>query len=208
VAARQSDGELAVEKPYSEACERNRAPILEVLRRVFADRTRVLEIGSGTGQHAASFAPALPHLAWQPSDLPQHLAGIRAWVRHSGAGNLAEPIALDMDDDPWPALAADAVFSANTAHIMAWIQVEKMVAGVGLLLPPGGVFCLYGPFNRAGRHTADSNRRFDGMLRARDPLSGLRGCEEIAGLAATAGMRQAEDIAMPSNNSMLVFRRD
>jgi SAM-dependent methyltransferase len=202
-----SESGLTAERPYSEACERNRAPILDVLKRIFADRKVVLEIGSGTGQHAASFAPQLPHLVWQPSDVPENLPGIRAWVAHSGAVNLKQPIALDMDDEAWPEVVADAVFSANTAHIMSWPQVEKFVAGVGRLLPTGGVFCLYGPFNRAGDFTSDSNRRFDDMLRARDPQSGLRGREDIVRLAAVAGMTQIEDIAMPSNNSILVFRR-
>lgn len=202
-----SPSPASADLPYSEACERNRAPILDVLKRVFADRRAVLEIGSGTGQHAASLAAGLPHLLWQPSDVAANLGGIRAWVEHCGAANLSQPATLDVDDDPWPALAADAVFSANTAHIMSWRQVEKMIAAIGRLLPPGGLFCLYGPFNRAGCATSVSNQRFDAILRARDPRSGLRGREDIARLAAAAGMDQTEDIAMPSNNSILVFRR-
>ncbi|MSQ73621.1 MAG: DUF938 domain-containing protein [Betaproteobacteria bacterium] len=195
-------------RPYSEACERNRGPILDVLRRVFADRLAVLEIGSGTGQHAAGFAAELPHLVWQPSDVLANLGGIRAWTADCAAANLRQPLLLDLDDDRWPPYSADAVFSANTAHIMSWVQVEKMVAGVGRLLPQDGVFCLYGPFNRGGQYTSGSNQRFDEMLRARDPLSGLRDREDIAQLAVAAGMGLEEDVGMPSNNSILFFRRD
>lgn len=187
-------------KNYSEACERNRDPILGVLKRVFADRRRVLEIGSGTGQHAAYFAPALPHLEWQPSDVAANLAGIREW--------LAEPPPIELDlDRAFPQIDADAVFSANTSHIVSWPQVERMFAGVGSLLPAGGVFALYGPFNYGGKHTSESNARFDAMLRHRDPASGLRDAESIVALAAREGMTLAEDNPMPANNRLLVFRR-
>lgn len=186
-------------KPYSEASERNRAPILAILKRVFADRKRVLEIGSGTGQHAAYFAPELPHLVWQASDVAENLPGVRAWVSDP------PPIELDVGG-VWPALAIDAVFSANTCHIMSWPQVESLFAGVGRLLPPGGVFALYGPFNYHGEHTSDSNARFDAMLRSRDPASGLRDFDDIAALAKRAGLILLEDNAMPANNRLLVWR--
>jgi len=185
-------------KPFSEACERNRAPILEVLRRVFAQRRRVLEIGSGTGQHAAYFAPALAHLVWQTSDVAEHLPGIREWVSHPA------PIELDVDK-PWPNVQADAVFSANTCHIMSWPQVERMFEGIGRLQPE--VLALYGPFNYDGRHTSESNARFDAMLRARDPLSGIRDFEKIEALASAAGLTLQEDNAMPANNRLLVFQQ-
>jgi SAM-dependent methyltransferase len=184
-------------KPYSEACERNRDPILAVLRRIFADRRRVLEIGSGTGQHAAYFSAALPHLVWQASDVRAHVAGIRMWG--------VEPIELDVDA-PWPAITADAAFSANTAHIMSWPQVERMFAGLGRLLPEDGCFALYGPFNYGGRPTSESNARFDAMLRARDPASGLRDIEAVNELARRCGFALMEDNAMPANNRLLVFR--
>ncbi|HEX5477932.1 MAG TPA: DUF938 domain-containing protein [Burkholderiales bacterium] len=193
-------------KPFSEACERNRAPILEVLCRAFAERRRVLEIGSGTGQHAAYFAPRLPQLVWQPSDVAENLPGIRAWVEEAAAPNLRSPIALDVDG-AWPDIAADAAFSANTCHIMSWPQVERMLAGVGRLLPAEGVFCLYGPFKYGGRHTAESNARFDAMLRGRDPASGLRDAEVIAAAAEREYLRRAEDLSMPANNRLLVFRK-
>jgi SAM-dependent methyltransferase len=186
-------------KPYSEACERNRAPILAILKRVFSDRKRVLEIGSGTGQHAAYFAPALPHLAWQASDVAENLPGIREWVSHP------PPIELDVNKD-WPALSVDAVFSANTCHIMSWPQVERMFSGVGRLLPPGGVFALYGPFKYHGKHTSESNARFDAMLRRNDPASGLRDFDDVFALAKRAGLYLGEDNAMPANNRMLIWR--
>ena len=185
-------------RPFSEASERNREPIVRVLKRVFADRRHVLEIGSGTGQHAAYFAPELPHLVWQASDVAENLPGIRQWF----------PNAIELDvDKPWPKIEADAVFSANTCHIMSWPQVERLFAGVGRLLPPGGVFALYGPFNYHGKHTSESNARFDAMLRARDPASGLRDRDDIQQLAQAAGLSLAEDNAMPANNRLLVFQK-
>jgi hypothetical protein len=160
----------------------------------------VLEIGSGTGQHAAYFAPELTHLVWQASDVAENLPGIREWV------STPSPLELDVDRK-WPEMRADAVFSANTCHIMSWPQVERLFAGVGGLLPPGGVFALYGPFNYGGKHTSESNARFDAMLRRNDPASGLRDFEKISALAEAAGLALQEDNAMPANNRLLVFRK-
>jgi cyclopropane fatty-acyl-phospholipid synthase-like methyltransferase len=185
-------------KPYAEACERNRAPILAVLKRIFKDRRAALEIGSGTGQHAAYFAPELPRLTWQASDIAEYLPGIRMWG--------VEAIELDVDK-PWPPVNADAVFSANTAHIMSWSQVGRMFEGVGRLLPAGGLFALYGPFHYGGRPTSESNARFDAMLRSRDPASGVRNFEDIQGLAQRCGLALLEDNAMPANNRLLVFKK-
>jgi hypothetical protein len=182
-------------KPFSEASERNREPILAVLKRVLKDRSKVLEIGSGTGQHAAHFSVALPHLVWQASDVAQNLPGIRQWG--------VEPIELDVDGE-WPAIEADAVFTANTCHIMSWPQVVRMFEGVGRMRSVR-TFCLYGPFNYGGKHTSDSNARFDAMLRGRDPASGLRDFEAIAALAGKIGMTLQEDNAMPANNRLLAF---
>ena len=193
-------------KQFSDACERNREPILAVLRRVFGDRTAVLEIGSGTGQHAAYFAPALPHLAWQPSDIAENLPGIRLWRAEAQTPRLAEPIELDVDR-PFPELEADAVFSANTCHIISWPQVERMFAAVAALLPKGGVFALYGPFNYGGKHTSPSNAEFDAWLRGRDPASGLRDFEAIDALAKRHRLVLEEDNPMPANNRLLVFRK-
>ena len=156
----------------------------------------MLEIGSGIGQHAAYFAPELPHLTWQPSDVVEQLPGIRRWG--------VEPIELDVEKE-WPRVAVDAVFSANTAHILSWPQVERMFEGVGRLLPPGGLFALYGPFHYGGRPSSESNARFDAMLRARDPASGVRNFEDLQALAQRCGLALAEDNPMPANNRLLVW---
>jgi SAM-dependent methyltransferase len=184
-------------RPYSEACERNRAPILAVLKRVFRDSRVVLEIGSGTGQHAAYFAAELAHLRWQASDVAEHLAGIRLWG--------VDPIELDVDQ-PWPAVDADAVFSANTAHIMSWPQVERVFAGVANM-DSLRIFCLYGPFHYGGRPSSESNARFDAVLRSRDPTSGIRDFEHVQALAGRCGLAFIEDNAMPANNRLVVFKK-
>jgi hypothetical protein len=185
-------------KPFSEASERNRAPILAILKRVFKNSKRVLEIGAGTGQHAAHFAVELPHLVWQASDVAEHLPGIRQWISNPA------PIELDVDK-PWPAVEADAVFSANTCHIMSWPQVQRMFDGIGNFAS-AKVFCLYGPFRYHGRHTSDSNARFDAMLRERDPASGIRDVDDLGAVANAAGLELEEDNAMPANNRLLVWR--
>ena len=194
-------------KPHSEAYERNRAPILAVLERVFADRHAVLEIGSGTGQHAVYFASALAHLVWQPSEVTENLPGIRLWVEEAELPNLRHPIPLDVADADWPELPVDAAFSANTFHIMSWPQVETAIAGIGRLLPAGGLFAVYGPFNYGGRYTSEGNARFDATLKARDPASGLRDVEALAAAAGRAGLGIEEDNAMPANNRLLVLRK-
>jgi uncharacterized protein (DUF924 family) len=196
-----------MDKPYSEACERNAAPILAVLRRVLPEKGAVLEIGSGTGQHAVRFAQALPGIAWQPSDVPAHLAGIAAWREEARRDNLRVPIALDVDRDPWPEGAFDAAFSANTAHIMSWPQVERMFHRAAAALRPGAPFLLYGPFDYDGRPTSASNAQFDASLRARDPLSGVRDFGDVTSAARRAGFELREDNALPANNRLLVFRR-
>lgn len=194
-------------RPFSQACENNRAPILAVLARVFATRRRVLEIGSGTGQHAVYFAADLPHLAWQPSDVAENLPGIRRWIAEAGLANVRAPLALDVNDDPWPQSRYDAVFSANTAHIMHWPEVERMLARAAHALRPGGLFLLYGPFNYGGRFTSESNAQFDASLRARDPGMGIRDFESVDAAARAQGLALAEDNAMPANNRLLVWRR-
>lgn len=194
-------------KPYSESCDQNRAPILEVLRIELADRQRLLEIGSGTGQHAVYFAPEFPGLLWQTSDMADMHAGIHAWLAEQGCGNILPPLALDVSHDSWPAASYDAVFSANTAHIMDWPSVECLFAGIGRVLEPGGVFCLYGPFNYAGAYTSESNARFDAWLKARDPHSGIRDFEALRELGEKAGMKLKEDYEMPANNRTLVWSK-
>ena len=194
-------------KPFAPACERNKGPILEVLRRVFADADDVLEIGSGTGQHAVWFAAGLPHLIWRTSDLPCEHAGINAWIDDAGLANVERPLALDVARRPWPLASAGGAFSANTAHYMCWPEVEAMFGGVAGLLPPGARFALYGPFARDGLHTSPSNAAFDRMLRAHDPGFGVRDLRDLERIAAEGEMAIEEDVAMPSNNRVLVWRK-
>jgi SAM-dependent methyltransferase len=194
-------------KPYAESCEQNREPILAVLREAFADRKRVLEIASGTGQHAVYFGQALPHLAWQTSELPENHAGIRAWLDEARLANVLPPLALDVNAADWPVAGVDAVFNANTVHIIAWPAVERMFAGIGRVLEVGGIVCMYGPFNYGGEFTSESNARFDVWLKSRDPGSGVRDFEALDRLAEAQGLRLERDVAMPSNNRTLIWRR-
>lgn len=195
-------------KPYSEACERNQQPILEVLLKEFASARTVLEIGSGTGQHAVYFAAAMPWLSWQTSDRAENLPGIQAWIDDAGLANTAPPLELDVLA-PWPAITADAVFTANTLHIMGMDGVQAFFAGVGHLLAgvPGGMLVAYGPFNIGGTFSSDSNRDFDAWLKARDPASGIRDVEVVDALAQAAGLRLVADEAMPANNRSRIWRR-
>ncbi len=194
-------------KPYAESCDQNREPILSVIQPLFADRRRVLEIGSGTGQHAVYFAAAMPHLTWYTSDCAEYHGGIRLWLEEAALPNVRAPLQLDVARSVWPDLAVDAVFSANTAHIMHWPEVEAMFAGVGRLLPADGLFVLYGPFNYHGRFTSDSNARFDGWLKARDPAMGVRDFAALEQLAGAAGMVLFQDYPMPANNRILCWRK-
>jgi SAM-dependent methyltransferase len=195
-------------KPFSEPCERNKEPILVILRELFADRRLVLEIGSGTGQHAVHFAQALPHLVWQTSDLPANHAGIRAWLAEAALANTPEPIALDVGADAWPVATADAIFCANTIHIISWPLVERMFEGIGRVLADDGLLVLYGPFNYKGQFTSESNARFDVWLKNRDPVSGIRDFEQVDALARAQGLRLVGDHEMPANNRTLVWRRE
>lgn len=194
-------------KPFSQACENNKYPILEVLQCVFSDRKKVLEIGSGTGQHAVFLASHLPHLQWQPSDVSANLTGIRMWRDEQPSPNLLPPVCLDMRDDNWPVEGFDAVFSANTAHIMRWELTCKMVREVGHRLPARGVFALYGPFNYGGAYTSESNANFDTWLKSVNPGQGIRNFEDINDVAAKAGLELFDDNAMPANNRLLVWRK-
>jgi cyclopropane fatty-acyl-phospholipid synthase-like methyltransferase len=195
------------DKPFAESCVQNRDPILAVLREVFADRRRVLEIGSGTGQHAVYFGAELPHLVWQTADVPAHHAGILAWLFDAALPNVLPPLALEACQTGWRSGRYDAVFSANTLHIMGWPEVECFFAGVGAVLEPGGVLAVYGPFNYDGAFTSESNARFDAWLKARDPASGVRDFEAVDGLARAQGLVLRQDIAMPANNRSLLWRR-
>ncbi len=195
-------------KPYSEACEKNQSAILEVLQSALSRQHHVLEIASGTGQHAVHFGRALPHLTWQTSELPHNHAGIRAWLDEAALPNVLPPVALDVTDAHWPAGVVDAVFNANTVHIVSEPEVERMFAGIARTLSAGGILCLYGPFNYHKKFTSESNARFDVWLKSRNPESGIRDFEAIDQLAKTHGLRLLQDVAMPSNNRTLVWQRD
>lgn len=198
---------METNKPFSEACEQNKAPILAVLRNIFTRPGVILEIGSGTGQHAVHFARHLPHLIWQPTDLVEHLPGIELWLADTPLPNLRPPLALDVACQPWPWEIVEGVFSANTAHIMSWPEVEALFHGIGQILAAEGFFCLYGPFNYGGRYTSASNAQFDAWLKIRDPRSGIRDIDALNKLAGQASLVLAEDYAMPANNRTLVWRK-
>jgi cyclopropane fatty-acyl-phospholipid synthase-like methyltransferase len=194
--------------PISEACERNKGPILEVLRNAFADRAHVLEIGSGTGQHAVHFAAHLPHLVWHPTEQLKYMPDLEARIKQQGSANLRAPAVLDVKQAVWPLRQADAVFSANTLHIMSWAEVLDLFGGLSKILSSGGVLCIYGPFRYDGRYTSDSNRNFDHMLQERDPLSGLRDIQAVTALASQYGIHLKIDPDLPANNRLLEFARD
>jgi cyclopropane fatty-acyl-phospholipid synthase-like methyltransferase len=191
--------------PFSEACERNKGPILDVLRIALAARSHVLEIGSGTGQHAVHFAAHLPHLTWHPTEQLAYLADLTARVKSEGGKNLRAPTLLDVRQSVWPLRQVDAIFSANTLHIMSWSEVTDMYRGLAGILSPQGILCIYGPFRYSGRYTSPSNQEFDRMLRERDPNSGLRDLEELTALAAQYGLRLQADHDLPANNRLLEF---
>ena len=193
------------ERPYAEYAARNAAPILEILEREFGSASRVLEIGSGTGQHAVAFAAAMEHLHWQTSDLDENHAGIRAWVEDAGIENVAPPLSMDVRDANVENDAYDAAFSSNTAHIMGIDAVEKMFSLVGKTLRPGGVFCLYGPFRQGGKFNTQSNADFDANLRQRDPVMGIRDIEKLDEFALAADLQRVRFYAVPSNNNVAVW---
>ncbi len=200
--------ETSADCRHAPATERNRGPILEVLRRVLPSEGRVLEVASGTGEHAAYFAPQLAPRLWQPSDPdPDLRRSIAAHARLAACETLEPPLALDACDPDWPVTEAAAVVCINMIHIAPYAAAEGLVAGAGRLLAPGGVLYLYGPFKRDGQHTAPSNAAFDQSLREQDPAWGIRDLEAVAELAAAAGFGPAEAIEMPANNLSLVFRR-
>ena len=192
-------------KPYAESCEKNKVPILAELKVIFAGLKRVLEIASGTGQHAVYFGRELSHLTWQTSELVQHHAGIKAWLDEAQLPNVLPPLAIDVNDEFWPVTAVDAIFNANTVHIISWPEVELMFAHISSIINPGGYVCLYGAYNYGGKFTSESNARFDEWLKSRDPKSGIRDFEKVNQLSTFHGLNLLRDIEMPSNNRLIVW---
>lgn len=193
-------------KPFAESSEQNKEPILEILKSEFADCHRILEVGSGTGQHAVFFSEQLPHLQWICSDLEENHAGIQMWLDEAQHNNVEGPLLLDARED-WPQLHADAIFSANAIHIMSWQAVQGMIKNIGKVLTSGGKLCLYGPFMVNGQHTADSNAQFDVWLKNRDPLSGIRDVTDLTTLLNLQNMELVNDYEMPVNNRILVWQK-
>lgn len=198
--------DLPADKPWAPSCERNRDAILAVLRPLLARHRQVLEVGSGTGQHAVHFAAALPHLRWQTSDRAENLPGIRQWLAEAALPNTPPPLLLDVNGI-WPSGCFDAVFTSNTLHIMAWAEVETFFAHLPEVLAPGGSLAVYGPFNYGGRYTSAGNAAFDASLKAADPRRGLRDVEAVDTLARAHGFQQLQDHAMPANNRCLIWQR-
>ena len=194
-------------KPFSQACENNKAPILSILKEVLVHKRHLLEIGSGTGQHASFFAPHLPFIKWQTSDLPINHAGINQWIDTCPANNLLKPLTVDLNLE-WPTAsigAIDSIFTANTLHIVSWDLVEKFFEATRLNLAAKGILCIYGPFKYNHQFTSESNARFDLWLKDRDSQSGVRDIEAILALAEAAGLSLRSDVEMPANNRLLVF---
>ncbi len=198
---------MKIEKPFSEPCERNKEPILSVLKQAFRDVHSVLEIGSGTGQHAVHFALNLPHLTWQPTELSENIAGLKLRLDEEGSSNIKQPLVLDVTLQPWNVGSYDAVFSANTLHIMSEALVEHFFLGLDTVLTGGGTLCVYGPFNYGGEYTSESNESFNEFLQSRDPESGIRDFEWVNSLAEAKGLTLSKDHEMPANNRLLEWRK-
>jgi len=194
-----------VQKPFAPSADQNRDPILQVLLQWFECPGTVLEVGSGTGQHAVHFARNLPHLIWQPSDVQAHVEGIEAWRVEAGLENILPTRVLGVSG-PWPEEGFDYVFTANTAHIMHWPEVLAMLAGVSRVLRAEGVFVMYGPFARGGRHTAHSNAEFDQALRLSDPGMGVRDMDDLSREGLKQGLQITDVVPMPADNFTLIWR--
>jgi len=194
-------------KPFSPACARNSEPIAQLLIPLLQETGSVLEIGSGTGQHAVYLGARLPHLLWQTSDLQENHRGIEQWIDEAALPNVLPPLHLDVDQAAWPVERVGAVFTANTLHIVAWSSVQNMFSGVSRVLEENGFFCVYGPFRYDATHTSESNARFDASLRAQNPRSGIREFDEVRDLAQSHSMTLKHDHPMPANNRLLIFRK-
>jgi len=196
-------------KLNSPACDRNREPILSELKRTLKSSSGILlEIGSGTGQHAGYFAPSFPEIIWQPSDLPENLNNIELWRREFNLGNIKPAIELNIAHTPWPITNIQTIFTANTLHIISWPLVESFFEGVNQTLDNGGLCLVYGPFNYEGKFTSTSNEQFDAWLKSRDPESGIRDFKAVNNLAICHGLTFVEDVPMPANNRMLIWQKN
>ncbi len=194
-------------KPYAESCDQNGQSILEVLKPRLPKQGKLLEIGSGTGQHAVMFAPYFPLLSWQTSDVIDNHSGIQMWLDETGRSNLIPPIALDVMTDPWPTCRYNAIYSANTSHIMSMAAVEAMFRLVSQTLISEACFFLYGPFMDNGRHTSESNARFDLWLKTGDPQRGVRDVTCLKQISKPLLLDLVDDIAMPENNRILIWQK-
>jgi hypothetical protein len=195
-----------IHKPFSQACENNKDPILQVIRTVFCQPTTVWEIGSGTGQHACYFAEHLTHLEWQPTDRGENIPGIGLWREEAKLANLRPPLTLDVTDALWPCGSIDALFTANTLHIMSWDEVRILFDRLAEYLNAKALICIYGPFNYNNAYTSDSNAYFDQWLKSQNTLSGIRNFEDVLSLSTSCGFSLLSDIAMPANNRLLVLQ--
>ncbi len=198
---------IQTNKPYSESCDQNREPIFEIIQPLLKEAKTVLEVGSGTGQHAVYFAKKMPHLVWQTSDQQPYHEGIILWLDDANLDNTPPPLSLNVSSDIWPDQNFDVIFSANAVHIMAWSNVVDFFENAPRLVNTGGLFILYGPFNYNQKYTSESNARFDIWLKQRDPDSAIRDFEALDKLAQKAGMVLQSDHALPANNRILVWEK-
>ena len=194
-------------KPYAPSCDRNKNAIFAVLNRYLRGTSEILEIGSGTGQHAVHMGEHLPHLRWQTSELPEHHAGILAWIRDSGLKNVIEPLEIDVNETVWPIQSIQAIYTANTTHIMSWGSVEAMFRGVGRTLNGNGLLLIYGPFNYNGEFTSSGNRQLNDFIKSNNNASAIRDFEAVDELACANSLKLVADNKMPANNRLLVWSK-
>lgn len=197
-----------MKKKFSQSCENNKQPILKIIQTIFQKSTEVWEIGSGTGQHACYFANNLPHVTWQTTDREEDRGSLDCWIEEAGLSNLPNSLKLNVTDKIWPCQTIEALFTANTLHIMHWDEVESLFSNLASYLTEEAVICLYGPFNYKGHYTSPSNQQFDQWLKARDPESGLCDFEAVEKLAEAAELSLQHDHTMPANNRLLVFQKN
>lgn len=195
-----------MQKPFSQACENNQAPITAVLEKIWPEPREILEIGTGTGQHAVYIAKHMPHLSWQPSEQDDDFSGMQMWFDESKLKNIKPPLVINVADQPWPVSQIEGVFTANTLHIMSWENVICFFQRLGQYLLPGCNFVSYGPFNKQGQYTSESNALFDLRLKQQNPLSGIRHIEDLTVLGKENGLLLTDEIDMPANNKILVWQ--